>query len=241
MLAAQEKSGTIRIWDTTAGSEFADSKSFQALVTRRVLNDFQAACEAEDFPLATQQGMMLLDREGERGAVYYYNLALLLAAEHDNRYVDVCARILKRFTDSEQSSETYFAAWTCALAPNSLDGYSDAIALGRAAVETEPTNSQFLNALGAILMRAGMYAEAKPFLEGTVSNPGDESTSKTYTFYFLAMTEHHLGNAEAARKHLTTANDLADKELAGSTSWNRRLTMELLRTEAQTLIGDAGQ
>ncbi len=241
MLAAQEKSGTIRIWDTTAGSEFADSKSFQACVTRRVLNDFQSACEAEDFPLATQHGMMLLDREGDWGAVYYYRLAVLLAAEHDNRNVDVCVQMLKRFTGSEQSIETYFTAWTCALAPNSLNDYTDAIALGRAAVDAEPTNPQFLNGLGAILMRAGMYAEAKPFLEETVGSPGDENTSKTYTHYFLAMTEHHLGNAEDARTHLKTANDLADKELLGSIPWNRKLTIELLRTEAQTLIGDIGQ
>ena len=241
MLAAQEKSGTIRIWDTAAGSAFADSKSFQERITRRILNDFQSACEAENFPLATQHGMMVLDRKGDRNVVYYYNLALLLAAEHDSRYVDVCARMLRQFNDSEQFIETHFAAWTCALAPNAIENYADAIALGRAAVEAEPANPQFLNGLGAILMRAGLYAEAKPYLEGIINHAGHETTSKTYTPYFLAMTEHHLGNAEAAGTHLKTAHELADKELADSIPWNRKLTIELLRKEAQALIGDAGK
>ena len=52
------------------------------------------------------------------------------------------------------------------------------------------------------------------------------------------MTEHHLGQADAARIQLRTAHELADKELADSVPWNRRLTIELLRHEAQTLIGD---
>lgn len=77
-----------------------------------------------------------------------------------------------------------------------------------------------------------MYAEAQRSLEGIINNPDSEATSKTYTRYFLAMTEHHLGQGDASHIQLRTANELADKELADSAPWNRRLTIELLRKEA---------
>ena len=86
-------------------------------------------------------------------------------------------------------------------------------------------------------MRAGHYAEAKPYLEEIVNHPDNEATSKTYTYYFLAMTEHHLSNTDAAVAHLKTANELADIELAGSKSWNRKFTIELLRKESEALMG----
>jgi len=141
-------------------------------------------------------------------------------------------------TATAKPIEKHFAAWTSALAPDALDDYTGAIALSRAAVEAEPTNPQFLNGMGAILMRAGMHAEAKPFLEGIVNSPDSEATSKTCTHYFLALTEHHLGQADAASVRLKTANESADSELTDSIPWNRRLTIELLQKETQALIGD---
>ena len=188
-----------------------------------------------------RQDLQKISAQDPNGYYQQYQTALLsLKLEDLDGYKSACQKILETTRETDPPIAKHFAAWTCALAPNAVDDYTGAIALGRAAVEAEPANPQFLNGLGAILMRAGLDAEAKPFLEGIVNNPGDENTSKTYTYSLLAMTEHHLGNAEAARTHLTTANELADKELAGSIPWNRRLTIELLRTEAQGLVGEAG-
>ena len=63
-----------------------------------------------------------------------------------------------------------------------------------------------------------------------------ETASGSDIDYFLAMTEHHLGNPEAAQKHLSDANASAETELAASPGWNRRLTIELLRSEATALV-----
>ncbi len=171
----------------------------------------------------------------------YYQAALLsLKLDDSESYKASCRTMLRTRTAADKPIAKHLAAWTCALAPNAIENYADAIALGRAAVEAEPANPQFLNGLGAILMRAGLYAEAKPYLEGIINHAGSENTSKTYTHYFLVLTEHHLGNAEAAGAHLKTAHELADKELADSIPWNRKLTIELLRKEAQGLMGEAG-
>lgn len=170
----------------------------------------------------------------------HYQAALLsLKLGNQESYKARCLTMVKTTTATDKPIAKHFAAWTCALAPNAVDDYADAIALGRAAVEAEPANPQFQNGLGAILMRAGMYAEARPYLEGIVNNPGSENTWKTYTHYFLALTEHHLGNADAARLQLKTANELADAEVAGSIPWNRRLTIERLRKEAEATLSQA--
>ena len=170
----------------------------------------------------------------------YYKAALLsLKLDDLESYNASCRTMLKTKTAADKPIAKHSAAWTCALAPNALENYADAVALGRAAVEAEPTNPQFLNGLGAVLMRGGLYAEAMPYLEGLVNIAGSEDTSKTYTHYFLAMTEHHLGNADAARAQLKAANELADAEVAGSIPWNRRLTIELLQKEVEAILSDA--
>ena len=179
----------------------------------------------------------IVSNEGGPYEQYYQAALLSLTLDDPHLYKASCRAILKTATATNKPIAVHFAAWTCALAPDSLDDYCDAIAMGRAAVEAEPKNPQFLNSLGGILMRAGHYAEAKPYLEEIVNHPDNEATSKTYTYYFLAMTEHHLSNTDAAVAHLKTANELADIELAGSKSWNRKFTIELLRKESEALMG----
>jgi hypothetical protein len=54
------------------------------------------------------------------------------------------------------------------------------------------------------------------------------------------MTEQRLDRPNAAQKSLARANEWAEMVLngqAGSVSWNRQLTLELLRKEAEELIG----
>ncbi len=58
----------------------------------------------------------------------------------------------------------------------------------------------------------------------------------SYIEYFLAMTEHRLGNTDIAQQHLRNANQATNKELSESPSLIDKLTLELLREEAETLI-----
>jgi hypothetical protein len=50
------------------------------------------------------------------------------------------------------------------------------------------------------------------------------------------MTEHYLGNREVSQQHLQKANEIAESELSDSPAWNRRLTLQLLRKEAESQI-----
>lgn len=168
----------------------------------------------------------------------YYQAALIsLMLDAPDLYKASCRSILKTTTATDTPIAKNFAAWTCALGPESLDDYSDAVAMGRTAVDAEPTNPQFLNSLGGVLVRAKLYSEAKPYLEQIVNHPNNEATSTIYAYYFLAITEHYLNNPDAASARLKTAHTLADQELAGLPKWNRILTIKLLRREADALIG----
>ena len=124
------------------------------------------------------------------------------------------------------------------MAPNAFVDYTQLIAMCREGAAKELTSRQFVTKLGVVLMRAGQYTEASQLLEQSLSMPDGEKTSQTYSSYFLAMTQFHQGNKEASQRQLQIANMLAEKELAESPKWNRQLTIELLRKEAQLLIGE---
>ena len=51
------------------------------------------------------------------------------------------------------------------------------------------------------------------------------------------MAHHRQGNAELARSYLDKATEWAEQEIADKPAWNRKLTLELLRKEAESLIG----
>ena len=181
----------------------------------------------------------LLQAVGQDDADYYttYRAALLaLRLREDAVYRTLCQRMVTEFADSEAPTETHFTAWTCALAPNALDDYELAIQLARHALEKEPKSQQYINGLGAILLRAGRYDVAKEKLEQALAAGESDNTSTSYIRYFLAMTEQHLGNDDAAQEQLKAANTTAEAELAGSPVWNRKLTLQVLREEAESLI-----
>ena len=69
----------------------------------------------------------------------------------------------------------------------------------------------------------------------------DGPSSPAYCWYFLAMTHHKLGSSDEAQKWLAKAVEWTDNALQdeeNTVTWNRRLTLELLRREAEALIAD---
>jgi hypothetical protein len=100
--------------------------------------------------------------------------------------------------------------------------------MGRPATQ----NADVHQALPAALYRAGRWHEAIAPLRANIANPG---SSPVYADYFLAMANWRLGRQEEARAHLRAAGLQSDRELAASPPppWNRRLTLQLLRREAE--------
>ena len=185
------------------------------------------------------------------GIVSYYTwymyACVCIDAGDRPAYRKACADMLQQFAESSKTSELYLAAWSCVLAPDAVDDYSPAIESAEQAVVNDANSEDYLKTLGGILYRAGRFEEAVQRLteaNNLIEDSDAESqVSPAYTWYFLAMAHHKLGNGEEAEKWLQKANESTDKVLVeheeGTTplSWNRRLTLKLLREEAEALLG----
>jgi tetratricopeptide (TPR) repeat protein len=109
-----------------------------------------------------------------------------------------------------------------------------------------------LTTLGAALYRAGRFLEAVQQLREaqTVYKPADEERqSIAYNWLFLAMAHQRLGHAEEAKSWLAKAIELIDRTMRSAAKeqpdvppasasaplpWNRKLTLQLLRAEAES-------
>ncbi len=167
-----------------------------------------------------------------------------LGADDRPAYGKACADMLQQFSNSSNMSELFFAAWSCVLAPDGVDDYSLVIQLAERAVKAE-TYFRNQQGLGAVLFRAGQFGEAIETLQSVAETEKPQDASPAYVWYFLAMAHHKMNNADQAAQWLAKANAWTDRVLgeaeaeAASLPWYRRLTLDLLRTEAEGLLNVA--
>ena len=184
-----------------------------------------------------KQDLEQLAAEGFTAHYVAYLQALLeLKLGNESAYRTVCREMLDRFRDSESPDELHFAVWTCTLAPAALDDYAAAEELARRSLKADPDNKRSLQALGAVLYRAGKFAAALETLTTSDSAPENEGRSAVYSRYFLALTCHCLGQGETARHWLEMARNDAMRSSAEENPWNRQLTLDLLDREAAELL-----
>jgi WD40 repeat protein/Flp pilus assembly protein TadD len=169
----------------------------------------------------------------------WYQYAMCCVAARDAEgYGKACTGMLDQFDRGANTLEERFTAWTCALAPDAVADYAPALELAQRTVEAEPsvTNQQ---GFGAVLYRAERFGEAVETLS-KIDDDDDENSeacSPAYGWYFLAMAHHAAGHADEAAQWLDKANALSEEELsAEDVPWNRRLTLDLLRNEAEALL-----
>jgi tetratricopeptide (TPR) repeat protein len=96
--------------------------------------------------------------------------------------------------------------------------------------------------LGTALYRAGQYERAAVELEKSIaaypSEPQLGDRIINWQRLILAMTKWQLDQCDEARQLLTEIQPAIDEELHSlSTPFNYRLTLEVLRREAEALIG----
>ncbi|MGD9855490.1 MAG: protein kinase, partial [Planctomycetaceae bacterium] len=182
---------------------------------------------------------------GAGPAIWYLPALVRLGKQDMAGYRLACARILDRLVKSPASSVEPLALWACAVGPDAAAELAPVITLAEQAAQKDPNSLQAVNTLGALLYRAGRFDEAARSLERAdvlAQNPGANS-SPAYAWFFLAMTHHRLGHPDAAASWLAKATVAAGEALqdhaAGKSTlpWNRRLTLSLLRNEAETLLG----
>ena len=238
LLAAREPAkGRIRVWNAREGYRLDQSNRFQGRLTKQWLDELILALEAEDLARATQVAGALSGRSNLDARTFYY-IALVQAATGDGDALR--QTVMKSFELADQELDAlsaFFLSWMTVLTPDAIDSYEIPTRLARSAVKARPDAPQFLRGLGAVLFRSGNHEASRQALVQSLKQDPESRSSKAYVEYFLAMAEHELGDVDSARQHLNEANRVADDEIAGSPSPNRRMTLGLLRKEAEALIG----
>jgi WD40 repeat protein/serine/threonine protein kinase/tetratricopeptide (TPR) repeat protein len=181
-------------------------------------------------------------------AFLLYERALAhLGANDADAYRKACAAALASPAALAKPINGHWIAWSCALYPGAVPDFAPAVQQAERAWKARPTEFQYLTTLGAVLYRAGHLEEALKRLNTAKDayQPTDEVRSSVlYTWLLLAMAHHRQGHAAQARKWLARAIDASDEPVAvpnaqapaGPVPWNRKLSIRLLRREAEELI-----
>jgi eukaryotic-like serine/threonine-protein kinase len=179
-----------------------------------------------------------------RVEVRYSRAMLHLRDGNLDGYRSMCSDALDRFGAG--------ATWTCTLSPESGVDPDRIVSLAENLLARSSRDHWHVNQLGAALYRAGRFEEAVTRLtEATELNCHPYRTNMLYTWFFLAMAYHRLGHAEEARRWLDQAVQGTQQALklpaepsgkSGNSdgvippNWSRRLTLGLLRREAEQRI-----
>ena len=176
----------------------------------------------------------------------YLRAMVCLSAGRADEYRKHCAEMLQRFGQADKPGEARWVAWTCAVRSDAVADWTTVVALGEKAAKSHPRCLSCMSTSGAALYRAGRFEEALARLkeaERLVTDPSQNlQWSPAYTWLFLAMAHHRLGHAEESRQWLDKGVTWTDKALREHEQgvkplpWNRRLTLKLLRQEAETLL-----
>jgi len=179
-------------------------------------------------------------------ALARYRLALVRLHLGDREaYRKLCSAMLDLFGRSANADAAFWTAWTCMLAPDAVADWQPVVRLAEKAGTVAPNSFDNLTHLGRALYCAGRFEEAAKHLtqaEAAFKETTDPTSSIIYTRLFQAMTQQRLGRADKAKEWLDKA--LKDIEQppqdrpqdGGAMRWNRRLTLQILRREAEKLL-----
>jgi WD40 repeat protein/tetratricopeptide (TPR) repeat protein len=168
---------------------------------------------------------------------YMYALTCLGAADLTG-YRRACTAMLERFGQTDDPDEAHWVTWSCVLAPDAVKDWDRLVKLAETADRASPQKYT----LGASLYRAGRFAKAVDGLNEAIAasaktQTGQPRSSPAYTWFFLAMSYQRLSQFQDARESLDKGRKQMEQEIQAPVGWNRRLTLQLLRKEAETLLG----
>jgi WD40 repeat protein/tetratricopeptide (TPR) repeat protein len=179
---------------------------------------------ATDFAAAAEQ-------EAEDSSVGASWALACLAGEDVEGYRRACAFLLRRFGASENADVINTATWPCVLGPDAVADLGPAADRAAMAAGFQRDSYRHARTCGAALFRAGRFEAAAVQLRHAASLLAYSPT----TWSLLAMTEHCLGHDAEARRWLDrVVSRVPPRGL--NLLWTERLTLELLRREADDLL-----
>jgi tetratricopeptide (TPR) repeat protein len=173
-----------------------------------------------------------------------YRLAVAQARLGDTAgYRATCTSLVELPLDSTDYLTNSRPIWTPCLAPNALDDLKLQVARAEEYSAKIPPGERHwgLYLLGAAHFRAGQYELAAKSLQESIdaypTRPRPGADTINYQQLLLAMSQWQLDRHDAARRLLAETIPDVEKELQSpAIGWNRRATLEILRSEAEALI-----
>jgi tetratricopeptide (TPR) repeat protein len=167
----------------------------------------------------------------EADVAHQHAVALLGAGDREG-YRHACARLARRLGGSDDEAALSLVARSCTLAADAVPDLQPQVRRAEQTVGANPRSAPELVRLGALLYRAGQFEPAVRRLEEAARLGGEGPAPRGWLF--LAMANQRLGRGTEARKWL-------DRAAAGAGSpsvpWQERLEYQLLRREAEALVG----
>jgi tetratricopeptide (TPR) repeat protein len=199
-------------------------------ITYAELGQWQKA--ARDLATAT---------ELQKDAGYSWSLRALVCLKlgDPKGYREVCNAMLDACGGAEQpDADRELLPWTCVLAPECGVEPARVVELAEQLATRNPQKWSVQMTLGAALYRAGRFEEATRQLNKTANLTAEPVYALETPWFFLAMAHERQGHTDVARRWLDKAIESLDrpKGEAARPLWNRRLTLELLRREAEALL-----
>jgi tetratricopeptide (TPR) repeat protein len=202
----------------------------------------QEAKEIFDLAIASLSRAVELRSEDLWGV--WYPLALLqLSTGRSKEYRTLCETLLERFR--QENDPDLWIVRICRLAPDAVADPARPVQIAEKSLTRRPHDTELASVLGEILYRKGDLDAAVQRLEASIRVAPDCDGHRGKLF--LAMAYHRLGRTAQARQLLRDAVEWIEKngqeklaegaELREPLPWSLRLDLQLLRHEAEELLG----
>jgi tetratricopeptide (TPR) repeat protein len=198
----------------------------------------EAAAELRQWKEAEADYARAAERAPEPAALKYLQALARLGRGDGDGHRKLCAETLARSGQAPEAA--HWAAWACVLTPGAAADWARPVGLAQKALAADPRSCDRLQTLGAVLYRAGRYEQAAKRLaqaEAAFREAKAPRGTVVYCWLFQAMAQHRLGHRDEAKALLGRAAKAIDRlPPGGALPWNRRLTLQLLRKEAEQLL-----
>jgi WD40 repeat protein/Flp pilus assembly protein TadD len=158
-----------------------------------------------------------------------------------SEYRRACAALIERQAGSGDPRTAYLTAWACGLAAGSGVKGARLVELATQAVTREPEDPDYLDTLGAALVRAGDVNEAIRRLNEALALRGRRSGAREWLW--LALAHQGRGQTKEARECLDKAAPALaapmsrhDSTGAAAMPWVQRLQLDLLHREVENAL-----